>query len=606
MIDLHESGQNPQKIMEAFHILQNPKLVHYDMVIRDLIKSTRTSDVDDGYAHDDQKKTKWNNKKKGVLIQNQNNQKYAMEQISNLLVQLRKHQDGVHPKILFTIMNFFKFQKQYKTVVNIFETWTNLWSLPSQITPQSFDIKGLTVALESYFALQDVTKALNVFSKIEKHNQVDGHVLYIMMKNLIKCEFSELALKIYDNYTNPASGTLSIRKIPLQVYELLMSTFASKSDLGAASAIWTKMVDSGYQPTSKHFSIFIRGYGSIMGDMVKAKDVFASAFRAGIKPDSYMYNALIHGYIRNNRLEKALELYNEMKSKAVQPDKATEANLIKIYSLIGMEEEMLSAFERYKNLSNNKSFSFPFTANQINPAQSSGFAINPIIKYYAKRDQYSKMFEYISLLEKIPKTDEGFLEEFKDSLFPDTKSLKLTDKNNELIDSMVDLEPNVNVKEPNVNVKEPLFSSPPSLLLDREIAHDIVLRSLYEHKVNNNMIDAYVKLLMEKEHSSSVNFPLLCDSYMHHLIRNKQFQKLRIFFFNKVLKKCNHATQRLYLTFVKGMYRQGDQEECNRWLKVILDMGFTPGSRYFELANKVAVMRYRISPQGAVSKRKKQ
>jgi hypothetical protein len=145
-------------------------------------------------------------------------------------------------------------------------------------------------------------------------------------------------------------------------------------------------------------------------------------------------------------------------------------------------------------------------------------------------------------------------------------------------------------------VRLPFSSAPRAVLLDLELAHERVLRSLYRDRMNKGLVDGYMELLLERGktfNSSTTIFPILWDSYMNYLVSSKQYKKLRSFFYNVVVKR-SEPTQRNCLTFIKGMFKLGDRKECIKWLRFILENGFVPSAPYFKLAKAVEVMKYRI------------
>ena len=571
--------------MESFETLKNPTRIHFEIVIRDLLRfqTARNSEAATNDSADFQ----------NVCRQDA---QFVFASIQGLLKRM-KELKLISPYAILSIMDYFKNQNQFQAVIQTYEMYSPIWDCKSSGKPLPLDksttVKGRTIALEAYFSLQDISKATSLYRQLEERGEIDGHVLHIFMKNLIKMGHEEAALEAYDSFTSSCSSSKNSRRnVPEPVYSLLMATLVGQNNLGAASEVWNEMVAQGYPPTSSHIALFIKGYGIRLNDLTRARDCFDSAFRLGVVPDAFLYNALINVYMRNDQYKEALVIYDEMKAKGVQPDVATECLIVKIYSLLGKEKEMLSSFDAYL-MTASRSRCSP-GGNRL-----SGRAIIPIIDFYAKKDNYGKVFEYIHLLEdgnRESVSQISFDEKLLENLSSDKSSFS-TVATTPLVSSKGYPEESVAGKM-NHQHRLPFDSTPraQAVLLDLEIAHERVLRSLYRNQMNKSLIDGYVELLLERgkiAHSPTTVFPILWNSYMNFLITTKQFQKLRTFFYNVVLER-GVPSQRDYLTFIKGMCKLGDQTECIKWLRVVLDKGFVPSSEYFRLAKAVEVLKHRI------------
>lgn len=574
--------------MDSLETLKNPTRIHFEIVIRDLLRfqTARNSEA------------ATNNSKSSAEFQNVCRQEaqFVFASIQGLLKRM-KELKLISPNAIMSIMDYFKNQNQFQAVIQTYDMYCAICDSQSSGKTLSSDrstiVKGHTIALEAYFALQDLSKATSLFRQLKERGEIDGYVLHIFMKNMIKMGHEEAALEAYDSFTSPSSSSKNTRRnVPEPVYSLLMATLVGQNNLGAASEVWNEMVAQGYPPTSSHIALFIKGYGIRLNDLTRARDCFESAFRLGVVPDAYLYNALINVYMRNHQYKEALFIYDEMKAKGVQPDVATECLVVNIYSLLGKEKEMLSSFDMYLMIAS-RSRSSPAGHRIL-----SGRAIVPIIDFYAKRDNYGKVFEYIHLLEdgnRESVSQRSFDEKLLENLSGNKSSFSTVTPAS--LVSKEDREAPVAGKMNNQN-RLPFDSTPraQAVLLDLEIAHERVLRSLYRNQMNKSLIDGYVELLLERgkiAHSPTTVFPILWNSYMNFLITSKQFQKLRAFFYNVVLER-GVPSQRNYLTFIKGMYKLGDQTECIKGLRAMLDKGFVPSKEYFRLAKAVEVMKYRI------------
>jgi pentatricopeptide repeat protein len=131
-------------------------------------------------------------------------------------------------------------------------------------------------------------------------------------------------------------------------YNTLLDAFAKCCAMDRASRLLEDMKESCVEPDIITYSTIIKGYCAV-GDVDRAFHVLAEMRGDGkFVPDEIMYNSILDGCAKQQRLEDALRLLEEMKTYGVCPSNYTLSILVK---LLGHARRLNQAFRMVEDLS---------------------------------------------------------------------------------------------------------------------------------------------------------------------------------------------------------------------------------------------------------------
>ncbi|XP_047315619.1 pentatricopeptide repeat-containing protein At3g61520, mitochondrial-like [Impatiens glandulifera] len=123
-------------------------------------------------------------------------------------------------------------------------------------------------------------------------------------------------------------------------YNTLMSFLSKIGDLEKAGAIMKKMKSEGLEPTVVTYGTLIHAY-CLEGNLNEAMKIFKhiSSSVSKVPPNTVVYNILIDSLCKNDEVEKAISLMDDMKIKQVRPNTATFNAILKgVYGINCLEK----------------------------------------------------------------------------------------------------------------------------------------------------------------------------------------------------------------------------------------------------------------------------
>ncbi len=145
------------------------------------------------------------------------------------------------------------------------------------------------------------------------------------------------------------SQTKGIRSDEI-LYNCIIDTCVKYHKIEQAQAIFDDMVSSNVAPSQITYSLMIQGYGSVF-DLDKCFLLFHKMKNDNIKPNEIVYGCLLNACVKNNNIEKACRLYDEICNNST-----IEMNLILYTTLMkgyAKSKEFNKAYDIYIKLLNN-------------------------------------------------------------------------------------------------------------------------------------------------------------------------------------------------------------------------------------------------------------
>ena len=136
-------------------------------------------------------------------------------------------------------------------------------------------------------------------------------------------------------------------QVPLQMYEHLILALLSFRRPQLAIDTWNRMVKAGHQPTSKTFTILMRG--SLQARDVNAMENFWLKMRqAGIQPDRYAWSTKIFGLLRHKRVNDGIKALGEIGQEWTEAARAAYARDVLNQKKRAPEVRPSDLLERYE------------------------------------------------------------------------------------------------------------------------------------------------------------------------------------------------------------------------------------------------------------------
>ncbi|CAK9156717.1 unnamed protein product [Ilex paraguariensis] len=129
-------------------------------------------------------------------------------------------------------------------------------------------------------------------------------------------------------------------------YNTLISYFSETGDFRTAHTLMRRMVKDGLVPTVVTYGTLIHAY-CLVGNLDEAMKIFTNMSSASrVSPNTVIYNNLIDSLCKNKKVEIALSLMDDMKTKGVKPNTNTYNAMFKGLQEINWLEKALQLMDQ--------------------------------------------------------------------------------------------------------------------------------------------------------------------------------------------------------------------------------------------------------------------
>jgi len=142
------------------------------------------------------------------------------------------------------------------------------------------------------------------------------------------------------------TGSNGIVSRDILAYNTLMKGYAFVHDVEAMFRLMACMQERGVSATQVTYGILLDACVT-RGDLESAGSVFEEMIAGGCKMNTVLYTTLIKGFAKANKVHKAMEVYNHMRTESgLKPDTIMFSVLIKAHSDAGMMKGALELLEQ--------------------------------------------------------------------------------------------------------------------------------------------------------------------------------------------------------------------------------------------------------------------
>ena len=136
-------------------------------------------------------------------------------------------------------------------------------------------------------------------------------------------------------------------KIPVNVYNAFMHEYIKQNESEKAYQYWNVMKKSGVAPDLTSYLTVIRDLGK-RGDFNKIRILMEEIYERGLKPNTKIFSAIIHGLLKHDKVPQALRALEEMKIKNIEREVFSYAPFIDYYCRKGEFDEARKYLEIMK------------------------------------------------------------------------------------------------------------------------------------------------------------------------------------------------------------------------------------------------------------------
>lgn len=173
----------------------------------------------------------------------------------------------------------------------------------------------------------DSTGAVNLLrSLVARDMPVDTVIVNIV---LAACVSARLTSKAHEILKEAEAKTLGHAVVDVVSFNTVLKGYSSAGKVDKCFELLGEMAENGVSPDELTYGTLLDAC-ILDGDMNRANGVLGELIKSGLKLNTVLYTTLMKGFVRTNRLEQAMVLFQRMKENLkVKPDLITYSILIK-------------------------------------------------------------------------------------------------------------------------------------------------------------------------------------------------------------------------------------------------------------------------------------
>lgn len=270
---------------------------------------------------------------------------------------------GVHPDIVtFNIMlkhhvSEIKELSKFRDLPNSTKL-EKIFQIISDIKARDIKINEITynTAMDACIEVGDFEKTWELFNEMKALNlKPDLYTYATLIKGLKNCGCEnafEKAMNILELVKKGEEGEIKADEV---LYNSVLDICIRNNKFETAEQIFTEMKQSfHFKPSIITYSIMIRGYGLIY-NIEKAFDLYEEIKSRGLKPNDIIYGCLMNCAVRCSNLDLMIEIFEKMKSLSMKPNSVIYTTLIKGFNKMKQYEKAFEIFDQLSNEERNKS-----------------------------------------------------------------------------------------------------------------------------------------------------------------------------------------------------------------------------------------------------------
>jgi pentatricopeptide repeat protein len=269
---------------------------------------------------------------------------------------------GIYPDIVtFNIMlkHYVSEIKNFTMQKNISneEKLEKVFKILAEIKSREILVNEITynTAMDACVEVGDFEKTWELFNEMKQKNlKPDLYTYATLVKGLKNCglpDAVEKALQILDYVTSGACAQIKADEV---LFNSVIDICIANGKVHTAEKIFDDMKKSSHiKPSIVTYSIMIRGYG-IVFNIQKAIELYEEIKQKGMQPNDIIYGCMMNCAVRCSNLPLMLQIFELMKNQGMKPNAIIYTTLIKGYNKMKQYQKAFEIFDQLSNEDKNK------------------------------------------------------------------------------------------------------------------------------------------------------------------------------------------------------------------------------------------------------------
>nr|XP_025703537.1 pentatricopeptide repeat-containing protein At2g26790, mitochondrial-like [Arachis hypogaea] len=251
---------------------------------------------------------------------------------------------GLNRRLTFVFLDLIALSKQHPSfeIHDLFELLLDDGGVNGG--NHNYMLRAIDAYVKACIVLKMFDEAIDFLSPTRRHSVVPNILTCnFLINRLVENGKVDMVLAIYSQ----------LKRLGLcpnhYTYAIVIKAFCKKCELEKAVYVFKEMEEAGVRPDSYCYTAYIEGLCNNMSEMklVGAEIMFSNMIKKGMVCQ-HVYSALTYGYCKSHKLSKALDLYEDMRSRGMFLDEVAYNIVFSALCKLGEVDDALDMVEDMK------------------------------------------------------------------------------------------------------------------------------------------------------------------------------------------------------------------------------------------------------------------
>ncbi|XP_015969524.1 pentatricopeptide repeat-containing protein At2g26790, mitochondrial-like [Arachis duranensis] len=251
---------------------------------------------------------------------------------------------GLNRRLTFVFLDLIALSKQHPSfeIHDLFELLLDDGGVNGG--NHNYMLRAIDAYVKACIVLKMFDEAIDFLSPTRRHSVVPNILTCnFLINRLVENGKVDMALAIYNQ----------LKRLGLcpnhYTYAIVIKAFCKKCELEKAVYVFKEMEEARVRPDSYCYTAYIEGLCNNMSEMklVGAEIMFSNMIKKGMVCQ-HVYSALTYGYCKSHKLSKALDLYEDMRSRGMFLDEVAYNIVFSALCKLGEVDDALDMVEDMK------------------------------------------------------------------------------------------------------------------------------------------------------------------------------------------------------------------------------------------------------------------
>ncbi|XP_027342364.1 pentatricopeptide repeat-containing protein At3g61520, mitochondrial-like [Abrus precatorius] len=267
---------------------------------------------------------------------------------------------------------------------------------------------------------RDIQRMKELMAEMEEMKIRPSVVTFgILVNHLCKARRIDEALEVFDKFRGKGERNKVGVEVDVVLFDTLIDGLCNVGrEEHGLSLLQEMKTENKIRPNSFTYNCLIHGFCRA-GNIDKACELFSQMIEEGVQPNVVTLNTLVHGLCKHGRVQGAVEFFNEMKGKGLKGNVATYAVLISALCRVNKSDKAMQCFEEmlssgcspdaivYNRLISGLSIAgrMDDASDVVSKLKQAGFGLdracyNVLISGFCKEKKPERVYEMLNKLEE--------------------------------------------------------------------------------------------------------------------------------------------------------------------------------------------------------------